>query len=311
MDEREEDGANDQPDDDLLLMPVEDPDEVVVPAQQEDPGEAESVTNMWKTISAVFAVFVIVFAVLFSLYAAGVLGDQPSPAPSTDDTEVNPTVGADEPDEPDDPDENLKQFGRWETVLPEDNGAAIGYDFGMQTVHTLLLPSGKVLMASGSSWRNKENATETYPEFPRPAAGSGLFNRTADPFANENLESYYAAVNNVGLYDPATNEFFRVPHPVPVQNPNNPDQFVPSDLFCSGQIQLPDGNALFFGGTQYYFPYRTGTGTTYIFDWVRDATKDWSTVDWTGIPDPGNDPWIFAGKARPTLETTSRSLFSL
>jgi hypothetical protein len=68
---------------------------------------------------------------------------------------------------------------------------------------------------------------------------------------------------------------------------------------------------LFFGGTQYYFPYRTGTDATYISDWVRDAIKDWSTVDWTSIPDPGKDPWIFAGKARPSSETTSRSIFPL
>jgi hypothetical protein len=144
-----------------------------------------------------------------------------------------------------------------------------------------------VLLASGSSWRNFENNIEYYDATSPPKTGPGLFNRSKDPFADANLESYYSAVNKAGLYDPSTNEFFRVPHPVPVANPDNLGHFVPSVLFCSGdQIQLPGGNALFFGGMQYYTPQRTGTASTYIYNWVEDATKDWSTVDWT--VNPGN-----------------------
>lgn len=46
-------------------------------------------------------------------------------------------------------------FGRWEAVIPDMKfSASYGENLGMQTVHSALLPSGKVLFASGSSWRN-------------------------------------------------------------------------------------------------------------------------------------------------------------
>jgi hypothetical protein len=185
-------------------------------------------------------------------------------------------------------------IGAWETVIPAPGSAAIGPILGMQTVHNVVLPSGKVLMVSGSSWRNL-GPIEYYPLFPKPATPSGVFGRDEDPFRNSNLGTYYQLVNNAGIYDPADNTFYRIPHPVPVADPQVPDHFAGNDLFCTGQQHLPDGNVLFAGGTQYYYPFRTGNRSTWIFDWRKEATIKWSGVDWRQIPGAANDPWVFAG----------------
>jgi Domain of unknown function (DUF1929) len=189
---------------------------------------------------------------------------------------------------------NPRVYGRWETVIPDSTGAAVERILGMQTVHAVLLPSGRVLWASGSSWRN-HGPVPHYPETPNPPPGRGLFNRNDDPFANAKLEEYYGLVNNVAVYDPERNTFYRIPHPVPVPDPKVPDHFAPSDLFCTGHLHLPDGNVLFTGGTQYYYPYRTGNNSTYIFDWRKELSVDWRQVDWRRMPDARTDPWIFSG----------------
>jgi hypothetical protein len=185
-------------------------------------------------------------------------------------------------------------YGRWETVIPQAGGAAIERILGMQTVHAVLLPSGKVLWASGSSWRNHA-PIEHYPSVENPAPGKGVFNRNGNPFAMDSLQKYYQLVNNVAVYDPDRNTFYRVPHPVPVPDPDSAGQFAPSDLFCTGHLHLPDGNVLFTGGTQYYYPYRTGNRSTYIFDWRKELGIDWQRFDWRHIPDQAHDPWIFSG----------------
>ncbi|MBL4704824.1 MAG: hypothetical protein JKY54_09900 [Flavobacteriales bacterium] len=59
-------------------------------------------------------------------------------------------------------DEDEAEYGSWNSVIPDINGAAIGRILGMQTVHNVLLPSGKILMTSGSSWRNYKDI-EYYP----------------------------------------------------------------------------------------------------------------------------------------------------
>lgn len=185
-------------------------------------------------------------------------------------------------------------YGRWQTVIPAAGGAAIERVLGMQTVHAVLLPSGKVLWASGSSWRNHA-PVEHYPHNANPKPGTGIFNRNGNPFAMDSLENYYQLVNNVAVYDPEQNTFYRIPHPVPVADPDSAGQFAPSDLFCTGHLHLPDGNILFTGGTQYYYPYRTGNRSTYIFDWRKEAHIDWRRFDWRHMPDDAHDPWIFSG----------------
>lgn len=193
-------------------------------------------------------------------------------------------------------DPEAAEFGSWETVIPKNDGAAVGRILGMQTVHNVLLPSGKLLMSSGSSWRNYKNI-QTYPDYDDPAPAMGVFNRYNDPFRKNRIEQYYQVVNNSAIYDPVENSFYRIPHPLPEEDPDQTSHFIGSDLFCSGHIQLADGNALFIGGTQYYFPYRTGTNSTYIFDWRKETEIDWKQFDWRRLPKSDEDEylWTFSG----------------
>ena len=186
--------------------------------------------------------------------------------------------------------------GAWEGVVPAKGSAALYNILGMQTVHSMLLPSGRLLLISGSSWRNRSELTEYFPEFPDPETPTGLFNRENDPFRNDKLDEYYDLVNNAAIYDPEANTFYRIPVPVPEPDPDAEDQFVPNDFFCTGHQHLSDGNILFTGGTQYYSPYRTGNNTSYIFDWRRELEIPWRKVDWRKRPKSNEKgPWTFSG----------------
>ena len=190
---------------------------------------------------------------------------------------------------------NPALYGAWDTVIPAGGGAALERVLGMQTVHTAMLPSGKILLVSGSSWRNL-GPIEYYPENKSPTAPKGIFIRGEEPFRNSKLDWYYQLVNNAAIYDPENNTFYRIPHPAPVPDPKRPGHFAPNDLFCTGQQHLPNGDVLFTGGTQYYSPYRTGNNSTWIFDWKHEGTINWRTVDWRQRPQgPTNNPWTFAG----------------
>ena len=190
--------------------------------------------------------------------------------------------------------------GSWEIVVPKHGGGASDKSLGMQTVHAVLLPSGTVLLASGSSWRNR-GPIETHPHVNDPKPNQGIFRQYEDPFLMNKIDDYYQLVNNVGVYDPSQNTFYRIPHPVPVPDPKWPGHFAPNDLFCTGHLHVPDGNVLFVGGTQYYHPYRTGHRATYLFDWRKEAHTQWNRVDWRRMPNSvaSNDsanPWVFSGR---------------
>ncbi|MBV8519519.1 MAG: DUF1929 domain-containing protein [Acidobacteria bacterium] len=189
-----------------------------------------------------------------------------------------------------------EQVGMWKTVFPAEGSAAIRQILGMQTVHNVMLPSGKILIVSGSSWRNKDlKPTDYWPLNPSPTSPKGAINRADDPFLDSKLADYYKIVNNAAIYDPVDNTFYRIPHPVPVRDPNAAGHFAPDDLFCTGHQHLRDGNVLFAGGTQYYSPFRTGNNSTWIFDWKKELSIDWRRVDWRQIPAAGSTPWNFAG----------------
>eukprot|EP01084_Bolivina_argentea_P278685 476215_1 len=196
---------------------------------------------------------------------------------------------------------NPIKYGLWQTIIPDpDKSASIESIIGMQTVHTALLPSGKVLLFSGSAWRNSldQMHNNTYPTNIDPSAGKGLFNFYENPFVWDNAEWYYSQVNFNGIYDPSENTFFRIPHPLPIQpNPDNSTQFIPTDLFCSGQYHVRDGNVLWIGGTQYYYPYRTGNRATHIFSWTKEAVTDWTLFNWTTMPSETSEfyPFTFSG----------------
>ena len=190
--------------------------------------------------------------------------------------------------------------GSWQIVVPEGDGAATGKSLGMQTVHAVLLPSGEILLASGSSWRNR-GPIETYPLARDPQGAEGVFQMKNDPLQMDKINDYFQLVNNVGVYNPKKNTFYRIPHPVPIPDPKWPDHFVPSDLFCTGHVHVPDGNVLFVGGTQYYHPFRTGHRATYMYDWRKHVNITWNQVDWRHVSDMNNTsnntnyPWIFSG----------------
>lgn len=133
---------------------------------------------------------------------------------------------------------NPELYGEWHTVTPDTKGAAIGSNVGLQSVHTVLLPSGKILLVSGSSWRNRA-PTPAYPDVVPPPNHKGVFIKDELPFLNQNLDTYYSIVNYNGLYDPEENTYYRVPNPLPVPDPSNSSFFLPTDLFCSGQLHLP------------------------------------------------------------------------
>ncbi len=141
-----------------------------------------------------------------------------------------------------------EEMGGWETIpMPQTENR-------MQSVHTLLLPNGKVLSLNGSSFRNtlvNENGQTSFIE--------GV-NVTDD-----------AVVNNTSLLNPETGTFARIGSPPALQNEET------NDLFCSGHLQLPDGNILFVGGTGRYYPGGAFTGARQLnlYNW---QTENWSRV---------------------------------
>ncbi|CAF0855980.1 unnamed protein product [Adineta steineri] len=189
--------------------------------------------------------------------------------------------------------------GSWESVIPEPGGGAIGKILGMQTVHTILLPSGKILLISGSSQENLA-PIEYYPLVQNPEPAKGMWIQDPDLFQKTKLNSYYELVNRAAIYDIKENTFYRIPHPVPVDDPDylNKSYFAPNDLFCTGHQHLSNGNVLFVGGTQYSYPSFTGHRSTFIFDWQKELDISWTFVDWRQIPEDQNNPWLFSGFMR-------------
>lgn len=142
-----------------------------------------------------------------------------------------------------------EEMGLWETVP-----MAAKEDL-MQSVHTILLPNGKVLSVNGSSFRNTlvkdEKKGNTFIE----GVGIGEYN----------------AINNTSLFDPQTQEFQRIASPPALQYGES------NDLFCAGHLHLANGNVLFISGTGRYYPGGrfTGSKQVNIYDW---QTGKWSTV---------------------------------
>ncbi|MEH1837437.1 MAG: galactose oxidase early set domain-containing protein [Nostoc sp.] len=143
-----------------------------------------------------------------------------------------------------------EEMGAWETIPmpPKDNL--------MQSVHTLLLPNGKVLSVNGSSFRNTVV----------------INNEKHNPTFIEGVNvTDYDVINNTALLDPETGKFERIASP-PVQQYGEIN-----DLFCSGHLQLADGNVLFVGGTGRYYPGGAFTGSRQVnlYDW---KTGKWSAA---------------------------------
>ncbi len=126
----------------------------------------------------------------------------------------------------------------------------------MQSVHTILLPNGKVLSVNGSSFRStlikdKENQTDKFIE-------------------GVNVTDY-DVINNSSIWNPQTGEYTRI------KSPNAIEHQETNDLFCSGHLQLADGNVLFIGGTGRYYPGGgfTGSRQANLYNW---KTGEWSNL---------------------------------
>jgi hypothetical protein len=124
----------------------------------------------------------------------------------------------------------------------------------MQAVHAVLLPSGKVLIASGSSNRDRLEEGEI----------------------RDGVDVQdYATVDNTAIFDP---EAPPGRHGITrIASPTLPDGDDSTDLFCAGHIHLWNGNVLFVGGTRLYYPPESFRGHKHavVFDW---RTLTWQSV---------------------------------
>ena len=147
--------------------------------------------------------------------------------------------------------------GEWETLpFPEQAN-------WMQSVHTTMLPNGKVLMVSGSSFRTELEGENGNYKFVEPID-------LAD----------YDVVNNAGLLDPETGEIERIPVPPALQfDPTigADGEKTTNDLFCSGHVQLANGDVLFVGGTNSYYAGGAFTGTKWL------NLYHWRTGEWENV----------------------------
>jgi hypothetical protein len=141
-----------------------------------------------------------------------------------------------------------EEMGAWETLpmpSPQDR---------MQSVHTILLPNGKVLVVNGSSFRTT---------------------MVKDSAAIDLVEGVdvkdYNIINNTGLLDPETGKFKRISSPPALLGGET------NDLFCAGHLQLPDGNVLFVSGTGRYYPGGAFTGSRQL------NLYHWQTGEWTAL----------------------------
>ncbi|MEO0835846.1 MAG: galactose oxidase early set domain-containing protein [Cyanobacteria bacterium J06642_3] len=159
-------------------------------------------------------------------------------------------------------------MGEWSTIPMPPPGDRI------QSVHTTLLPNGKILMVNGSSFRStlvREN-------------GEDKFIEGVDP-------KKYNVINNSGLYDPATGKFERIGSPPALVYDPEVNRKTTNDLFCSGHVQLANGDVLFVGGTGRYYPGGAFTGSKWL------NLYSWRTNKWSNIGQMKDGRWY------PTLVT--------
>ncbi|MFM7514088.1 MAG: hypothetical protein ACKO3F_12190, partial [Cyanobium sp.] len=150
-------------------------------------------------------------------------------------------------------------LGRWQLApLPPPNTR-------MQAVHSALLPNGKVLVVNGSSFRTEYLS-------PDPATGeAGRFVESIDL-------GHPGWTDNSGLWDPATGKLQRISSPPPLlfdPTVGEAGAMTANDLFCSGHLQLSDGNVLFAGGTGSYYAGGAFTGSKWLnlYDWKRNQWR--------------------------------------
>jgi len=146
-----------------------------------------------------------------------------------------------------------EEMGLWEKIpLPREK--MTGKILPLQSIHTSLLPNGKVLIVNGSSNRNTLKREGNLVGFT-----DGV--NTSDQ----------KVVSNSAIFDPETGLFNLIASPPASQYGDS------NDVFCNGHIQLTNGDVLFVGGSSLYYPGEQfeGSKQTNIYHWQDNK---WSTI---------------------------------
>ncbi|NCQ91992.1 MAG: hypothetical protein GPI94_15170 [Microcystis aeruginosa LG13-03] len=248
-----------------------------------------------KTLLALFLTFVIAFMATFCLGAnsevlAAPIAD-PSVCPATRtlspfEKDLRTALG-------DNLNPNVLKFSSVPGQLlayegcPEEMGAWLLLPMPkesdrMQAVHATLLPDGKVLIVNGSSNRNRfEKLADRNPaDGVDPYKGEIIFENAVYILKDGVDTRNSQVVDNTSLFDPEfanplngkfgkESPFSRISSPVAEWEKE------PNDIFCSGHLQLPNGDVLFIGGSRVYYPGSQfqGSKQANIF---HSETKTWA-----------------------------------
>ncbi len=193
--------------------------------------------NLIKVATVIFISFVLAFTLIFC---------QTNPAFAINES---PTCVGD----------NKAELGCWQKYpLPRDQNGNI---LPLESVHTSLLPDGKVLMVNGSSNRNTLD---------RQTDATQATDLKVN-FVDGVNTSEQAVVEYNAIFDPETGNFSAITAPPSVQLGDS------NDLFCSGHLHLPNGDVFFAGGSNRYYPGEQfdGSKQTNIYHW---QDQSWSTI---------------------------------
>lgn len=226
-------------------------------------------TPDWQTILAITSSFIVAIAILFfntdPVYARG---DYPLPDPTICPSDRTPTrleqdlraaLGADLLTYEGCP----EVMGAW-VMLPMPENP----EDRMQGIHIALMPDNRVLVVNGSSNRN----ALTKVEYPEDIKETGLayerkYRQIGDSiytFKDGVATDSYGAIDNTSIFDPSLSDPYYRGSEVEPDFTTSPFKRIPSppatiggesnDMFCGGQLQLPNGDILFIGGTRFYYP---------------------------------------------------------
>ncbi|MDJ0673877.1 MAG: galactose oxidase early set domain-containing protein [Calothrix sp. MO_167.B42] len=145
---------------------------------------------------------------------------------------------------------NPEELGCWQKypLFRDEEGKILP----LESVHTSVLPNGKILMVNGSSNRNTID---------RQTDGDG--NDLKITFIDGVKTSKEGVVDNTAIFDPVTGTFEKISSPPAVQFGDS------NDLFCTGHLHLPNGNVFFAGGSNRYYPGEQFEGSKQIniYNW--------------------------------------------
>ena len=190
-------------------------------------------------LSILFSNYIILFLALSLFFGAG--------KPALADNHTPACVGS-----------NKEELGCWQKYpLPRDKEGNI---LPLQSVHTSLLPNGKILMVNGSSNRNTIDRQTSVSK----ATDIKI------TFIDGVETSKQTVVDNTAIFEPNTGTFEKISSPPAVQFGDS------NDLFCTGHLHLPDGNILFSGGSSRYYPGEQFEGSKQlnIYNWKEQKWEN-------------------------------------